>query len=416
MISSVKGTQDIFFPEILRWQKLEAAAREVFRCYGFTEIRTPALEHTELFVRGIGGETDIVSKEMYTFQDKKGRSLTLRPENTAGVARSLVEHGICESPAHSRLYYIGPQFRYERPQKGRYRQFYQVGMEVIGEEAPECDAEGISLAIDLIGEVGITEFRLNLNSVGCPDCRPKYTEALKTSLSKHVQELCQDCQRRVAANPLRVLDCKIPACQPILDSAPRIAQCLCDACAEHYGRVKKALDLMEIPFSESYRLVRGLDYYVRTVFEITGTSLGAQDALLGGGRYDGLLRQLGGPDLCGFGWALGVERFLLAMPPATEDRLPCVYAAWNGGGTHEVAIKLAMEMRRVGISVVLEHSVRSFKSSLKRADRLQVRWALLIGEEESRSGFYTLKDLCTGEQSAMDFQELKDLLPKGYMP
>lgn len=402
MIPAVKGTQDIYFPDVLRWQKLEAAAREVFRHYGLGEIRTPVLEHTELFVRGIGGETDIVTKEMYTFTDKGDRSLTLRPENTAGVVRSLVEHRLHDSPPHGRLYYIGPQFRFERPQKGRYRQFHQIGMEIIGEDAPGCDAESIAVAVDLLRAVEIPDVMVQLHSVGCPSCRPAYVGLLKASLDPMCDVLCENCRRRLETNPLRVLDCKVPRCQPVLDGAPRLADSLCAECADHYASVKSALAILGVPFAEKHRLVRGLDYYVRTVFEVTSATLGAQDALLGGGRYDGLLKQIGGPDAAGFGWALGMERLLMAMPPRSGERLPWVYLAWNGEGTWEAALALARELREAGVCVVMEHGKRSFKSALKRADRMEVRWTLLLGEEERDSRLYTLKDMSTVTQEALD--------------
>ncbi len=413
MITAVKGTQDILFPDVLRWQKLETVARELFELYGFFEIRTPVLEPTELFVRGIGGETDIVTKEMYTFPDRKGRSLTMRPENTAGVMRALVEHRLCESSAHARLYYIGPQFRYERPQKGRYRQFHQIGAEVVGDAAPGSDAETIALAADLLSSAGILGATVQLNSVGCPNCRPAYVGLLRGALLEKKAELCADCQRRLETNPLRVLDCKVPSCQPVLDKAPRIDDGLCDECRAHHEKVKYLLGLMGVAFQLKPRLVRGLDYYVRTVFEITSSVLGAQDALLGGGRYDGLLKQLGGPDSPGFGWAIGVERLLMAMPPLPEERLGRVYVAWSGEDTYQRAISLARDLRSRGAAVVVEHAERSFKSSLKRADKLNVRWALLIGEDEIRAGKLTLKDLQTGEQEALSPDDLATKVLKG---
>ncbi len=401
MITAVKGTQDLLFPEVRRWQQLEAAARGLFERYGFGEIRTPLLEPTELFVRGIGDETDIVAKEMYTFQDRKGRSLTLRPENTAGVARAVVEHRLHDSPQHARLYYIGPQFRYERPQKGRYRQFHQMGIEILGEGAPGADAEGIAVAVDLLDAAGIPAATVQLNSVGCAECRPPYVALLKASLAPRVSELCGDCRRRLETNPLRTLDCKVPSCQPVLDAAPRLDEGLCAACADHHRAVREILDLLRISYRVRPRMVRGLDYYVRTVFEVTSEALGAQDALVGGGRYDGLLRALGGPDAAGFGWALGMERLLMAMPPLPGERLPRVYLAWSGAGTYARVLLLARELRAMGVAVLVEHQERSFKSALKRADRLNARWALLVGEEELESELYTLKDLASGGQQAL---------------
>ena len=406
MISAVKGTQDLLFPDITVWQTVERAARETFARYGFTEIRTPILEPTELFVRGIGDETDIVTKEMYTFQDRKGRSLTMRPENTAGVARSMVEHRLYESPIHGRLYYIGPQFRYERPQKGRYRQFHQIGAEVLGDPAPGVDAETIAMVMEFLGAVGVMGLVVQLNSVGCPNCRPIYVSALKEELAGSAEHLCGDCRRRLETNPLRVLDCKVPTCQPYLDKAPHFTDFLCEACAEHHDALREALEILHVPFVPRPRLVRGLDYYTRTVFEVTSSALGAQDALLGGGRYDGLLEQIGGPACAGFGWALGMERLLMALPQPAASRLPWSYLAWAGGGTYRAALALARDLRAAGAVVVMEHTARSFKSALKRADRMNVRFVVLLGEEEAVSGRYTLKDMATGEQSALGREEL----------
>jgi histidyl-tRNA synthetase len=412
MITAVKGTQDLVFPEVSAWQKAESAARRVFSRYGYTEIRTPVLEPTELFVRGIGDETDIVTKEMYTFPDRKGRSLTLRPENTAGVARAVVEHRLHESPVHARLFYIGPQFRYERPQKGRFRQFHQIGAEVLGDSAPGADAEAIAMVVEFLGAVGVLGVRVHVNSVGCPACRPVYVEALRARLSEKAGELCGDCLRRLGTNPLRVLDCKVPSCQPVLDGAPRFRDFLCEACSAHHAGLREALEHLGVDYSERDRLVRGLDYYTRTVFEVSSSALGAQDALLGGGRYDGLLEQLGGPALPGFGWALGMERLLLALPKAAAGRLPWACLAWSGAGTYGAALDLARVLRRAGAVAVVEHSARSFKSALKRADRMNVRWVVLVGEEERQSGIYTLKDLESGEQQALGAEALAERIVK----
>ena len=410
MITAVKGTQDNLFPDIARWQRVEAIAREVFHRYAFTEIRTPVLEPTELFVRGIGGETDIVNKEMYTFADRKGRSVTMRPENTAGVARAVVEHRLHESPLHARLFYIGPQFRYERPQKGRLRQFHQIGAETLGDAAPGTDAESIAMVVEFLERVGVVGVQVVLNSVGCPLCRPIYVALLRDALMPKVEGLCGDCRRRLETNPLRVLDCKVPGCQPILNGAPAIADHLCEACATHHAGVKGILGRIAVPFSERARLVRGLDYYTRTVFEVTSSALGAQDALLGGGRYDGLLEEIGGPAMAGFGWALGVERLLMVVPPDPPGRLPWTYVAWAGEAAYERALDLARRLRSEGCVVVMEHAHRSFKSALKRADKMNVKFVLIVGEEEVASAIYTLKDMDTGDQSALDVAALSERL------
>ena len=416
MITAVKGTQDLVFPEVGRWQAVERAARAVFARYGFTEIRTPVMEPTELFVRGIGDETDIVNKEMYTFPDRKGRSLTLRPENTAGVARAVVEHRLHESPLHARLYYIGPQFRYERPQKGRYRQFHQIGAEVLGDPSPGADAETIAMVVAFLKAVGVLGPQVILNSVGCPKCRPVYVEILRQALLPKAETLCGDCRRRLETNPLRVLDCKVPSCQPVLDGAPAFADHLCDECRAHHAGVREALSVLGVSFEERARLVRGLDYYTRTVFEVTSSALGAQDAILGGGRYDGLLEQIGGPPQPGFGWAIGMERLLMVIPPTPEGRPPWVYLAWQGDGVYKGALSLARKLRDAGRVVVMEHAPRSFKSALKRADRMNVKYVLLLGEEEMASGRYTLKDLERGEQEALEWAALLSRLPAESTP
>ena len=330
----------------------------------------------------------------------------MRPENTAGVARAVVEHRLHDSPVHGRLYYIGPQFRYERPQKGRLRQFHQIGAEVLGDAAPGTDAETIGMLVEFLERVGVVGVQVVLNSVGCPACRPLYTELLRAALTPESERLCGDCRRRLETNPLRVLDCKVPSCQPVLDGAPAIVDHLCEACAAHHGGVKAILGKTGVPFGERARLVRGLDYYTRTVFEVTSSALGAQDALLGGGRYDGLLEQIGGPAMAGFGWALGMERLLMVVPPDPVGRLPWVYLAWMGEAAYGHGLRLARRLRGEGRVVVLEHAPRSFKSALKRADRMNCKAVLIVGEEEAASGTYTLKDLDTGEQSALGEEAL----------
>jgi histidyl-tRNA synthetase len=326
-----------------------------------------------------------------------------------------VEHHLHDSPLYARLYYIGPQFRYERPQKGRLRQFHQIGAEVLGDAAPGTDAETIGMLVDFLEKIGVVGVQVVLNSVGCPACRPAFVALLKGDLAARAGELCGDCRRRLETNPLRVLDCKVPSCQPILDGAPAIADNLCEACTEHHGGVKAILSGAGVPFTERARLVRGLDYYTRTVFELTSSALGAQDALLGGGRYDGLLEEIGGPSLPGFGWALGMERLLMVIPPDPPGRLPWVYLAWMGEAAYGHALRLARRLRGGGRVVILEHAARSFKSSLKRADRMNCNAVLIIGEEEAASGIYTLKDLDTHEQSALDEAALCSLL-RGMMP
>ncbi|MEK7282480.1 MAG: histidine--tRNA ligase, partial [Acidobacteriota bacterium] len=332
MIEAQKGTRDILPDEIGRWQFVEEQARAIFERYGFREIRTPIFESTELFARTIGEATDIVAKEMYTFLDRKGRSLTLRPENTAPVARALIEHQMHRGAGLQRLYYIGPMFRYERPQKGRMRQFHQIGVEVFGGEHPAVDAETLEMLMAFLERLGIAGAALAINSVGCPACRPAYRDALLAYLRPRRDSLCADCKRRMVDNPLRCFDCKVPADQETMSAAPAITESLCAACRDHFGRVLALLEAFEIRHRVEPRLVRGLDYYRRTSFEVTVPGLGAQNALLGGGRYDGLIRDLGGPDVPGFGFAVGEERLVMSLPAgaAVPQGTPDVYLAAMG--------------------------------------------------------------------------------------
>ena len=309
-IQAVRGTKDILPDEIAPWQRVEASARELFARYGYRELRTPIFEETELFARGIGAETDIVSKEMYTFADRDGGTLTLRPEATAGIVRAVIEHNLMNTDPALRVYAIGPMFRRERPQKGRYRQFHQVDVEAFGFTSATIDAEVIELALAFLDACGVTKRELVLNSVGDRSCRPAYVERLQQALRAITASLCADCQRRVETNPLRVLDCKVPEDQAAIDALPKITDHLCGPCAEHFAEVRRQLELIGIPYRLSHRLVRGLDYYVRTTFEVTSDALGAQSSVLGGGRYDGLVKDLGGPDLAGIGFAVGLERLV----------------------------------------------------------------------------------------------------------
>ncbi len=412
MVSSVKGTFDLFYPEVEKWQTIEENARKIFHLFGYTEIRTPILEHTELFVRSVGSETDIVSKEMYTFVDKKGRSLTLRPENTAPAMRSVIEHRLYELPKNQRLYYIGPQFRYERPQKGRYRQFHQIGIELINDRTPYAEFEGIIVAKELLNSLGIGQIKVKLNSVGCPECRPHYVEILRKYLLDREKELCLDCQKRISLNPLRVLDCKVPSCQKIIEEAPTIGSHLCVLCEDHLQKLREYLEESDLFYELDQRLVRGLDYYVKNVFEITSPLLGAQDAVLGGGRYDGLLKSLGGPDLPSFGWALGVERLSLIAQFGEKEKKD-VYIAWLGEKGFKVALKLGFLLRGNNIPAILEGEERSLKNSLKRADKLGVNIVVIIGEDEIKGGLLTLKNLKSGEQFAVSLNEVPVFILNG---
>src|SRR4051794_29398987 len=419
MIKAVRGTRDLLPPETALWNFVESTVRNVFRAYNFQEIRTPIFESTELFARGVGEETDIVSKEMYTWDDRsraaseKGQSLTLRPENTAGVVRAYIEHKLWDRGLN-KLYYIGPQFRRERPQKGRYRQFYQIGAEVIGpssagSESPSVDAEILEMLATLLDRVGITGWTLELNSVGCANDRPKYFQALQAALKDVVGGMCSDCQRRAVTNPLRVFDCKVPADQPIIEKLPRMSDYLDDACRAHFAEVRALLDAVGVPYTLNDRLVRGLDYYSRTAFEFTHGALGAQNAILGGGRYDGLSEQLGGPAAPGIGFAIGEDRFVMALQEAEGEavsRPPDVYIAPLGAGMDKEAARLARELRRHDVIVEMGSEAFKLKKSLETASKLNARFALIVGENEVKANEFALKLLSTGQQITVKRAEL----------
>jgi histidyl-tRNA synthetase len=410
MIKAVRGTRDLLPPETALWNFVESAVRDVFRAYNFQEIRTPIFEETALFSRSVGEETDIVAKEMYTWDDRgraasdRGQSLTLRPENTAGVVRAYIEHKLWDRGLN-KLYYIGPQFRRERPQKGRYRQFYQIGAEVIGppssgSESPARDAEVIEMLATLLDRVGITDWTLQLNSVGCPNDRAAYNEALRKALEPVVGKMCEDCQRRAKTNPLRVFDCKVPEDQPIIDKLPRISQFLDEPCRKHFEAVQEILTKVGVEFSLNDRLVRGLDYYTRTAFEFTHGSLGAQNAILGGGRYDGLSEALGGPAAPGIGFAIGEDRLVMSLKETAEGvlRKPDVYVAPLGAGMNIEAARLARELRRHDLVVELGDETFRLKKSFETATKAGAKYILIVGENEVKANAFALKNLATGEQ------------------
>jgi len=418
VIKAVRGTRDLLPPDTALWNFVESTVRDVFRAYNFQEIRTPIFESTELFARGVGEETDIVSKEMYTWEDRgraesdKGQSLTLRPENTAGVVRAYIEHKLWDRGLN-KLYYLGPQFRRERPQKGRYRQFYQIGAEVIGpgtagSESPARDAEILEMLATLLDRLGIQGWTLQLNSVGCPADRARFNEALRKALEPAVGQMCSDCQRRAVSNPLRVFDCKVPEDQPIIDKLPRISQFLDEGCRKHFDEVQAILTAVGVPYVLNDRLVRGLDYYTRTAFEFTHGALGAQNAILGGGRYDGLSEALGGPAAPGIGFAIGEDRLVMSLPKSTENvlRTPDVYIAPLGAGMNREAARLARDLRRHDLVVELGDESFKLKKSFEASAKLGARFVLIAGENEVKASSFALKDQQTGEQQSVPRAEL----------
>jgi len=400
MIPAIRGTHDILPGEVERWQRVEEVSRRLFERYGYAEVRTPIIEREELFAKGTGETTDIVQKEMYAFTDKGGERITLRPEATPSLVRAFVEHNLEQTMAAPKLYLFGPMFRYERPQKGRYRQFHQLDVEVFGVADPAVDAEVLDLAWSLIRELGIGDVELVVNSVGCAACRPAFGEALLKALGEDVGRLCGDCRRRAETNPLRIFDCKVPEDQPVIDALPHSVDYLCDACRVHFAAVERYLALYGIPYRVSHRLVRGLDYYTRTTFEILAGNIGAQNAILGGGRYDGLVKQLGGPDRVGIGFAAGIERLVLAMPEdAGGERRRPFFVAAMGETARESALGLLRDLRRAGLEAHMEYEGRSLKSQMKRADRLKAAFALILGDDELAAGEVSVKDMSTSGQS-----------------
>jgi histidyl-tRNA synthetase len=408
-IRAVKGTRDILPDEIATWHRMEAAARGLFGLYGYREIRTPVFEETQLFARGIGAETDVVSKEMYTFEDRDEQktSLTLRPEATAGIVRSVIEQNLTQTDPVLKVYAMGPMFRRERPQKGRYRQFHQVDVEAFGMGAPSVDVEIIQMALELLKRCGVAEHELILNSVGDAACRPAYVETLRTALRANAGALGPDSRRRTETNPLRVLDSKAPEEQELIASLPRIGDHLCEGCRGHFAEVLRELDVLGIAYRVDHRLVRGLDYYVRTTFEVTSGALGAQNSLLGGGRYDGLMKSLGGPDVPGIGFALGMERLALAMPAGGDASRCDVFVAAPGQGSDTAwldgVLRMQDKLRRDDISVIVDHAPRSFKATLKTADKLHARYVALLGEDELSHKTWTIRDMSAGTQESVEY-------------
>ena len=411
MIRAVRGTYDILPGDVRLWQAIEREMRTVFEAYAFSEIRTPIFETTDLFVRSVGADTDIVAKEMYTFTDKdETTSLTLRPEGTAPVVRSYIEHHLADESRMLKLYYLGPMFRRERPQKGRFRQFYQSGVEVLStNDDPAIEAEVVEMLMLLFERLGVSDLELLVNSIGDRECRPGYVERLQSEIRQRVSGLCGNCKRRGETNPLRVFDCKVPTCQPLIAELPTITDNLCEACREHFAKFCGYLDEREIPYRVQKHLVRGLDYYMRTTLEIVSKDLGAQDTLVGGGRYDGLAEDLDGPPTKGFGFAMGLERLILSIPNPEKllpEPGPDYFLATIGTDAFRYATLLARKLRARGHAVYLDFDGRSLKSQMRLAGKLQAARVVIMGEDEVQSGKLTVRNMHEGEQTEMTEDEL----------
>ncbi len=412
-ITAIKGMNDILPGEIETWQFLEATARQVFGTYGFSEIRTPAVEKTELFCRSIGETTDIVEKEMYTFDDKGGNSLTLRPEGTAPVMRSFIENKLYNLDPVSKLYYMGPMFRYERPQKGRYRQFHQIGAEVLGVEDPKIDAQVLAMLHQYFKNIGIEAVSLQVNSLGCPECRPAYRQQLIDYLEQRLESLCEDCKRRYRNNPLRVLDCKAAGCKEATADAPAMLDHLCGGCDQHFAAVKGHLTALEIPFEVNARMVRGLDYYVRTTFEMVTDQLGSQNAVAAGGRYDGLVESLGGPALPGIGFAIGAERLVLMKgEQKVAPAVPKLFIAALGDAAADRAFLLMSRLQMTGVRAEMDYQGKSLKAQMRRANKLQAEYTLILGDEEVASGLAQLKNMADSSQTEVVLDRLAEVLSR----
>lgn len=409
---AIKGTQDLLPSDSYKNRYVEQAMLDIATKFGYKEIRTPVFEHTELFSRGVGDTTDVVQKEMYTFDDKGGRSITLRPEGTAGAMRAFLEHGLFNEPLPQKVSYLTSCYRYEKPQAGRLREFHQFGVECLGTSAPAADAEIISLAHEIFSYLGIEDLRLEINSIGCPECRKEYHKALREYFESKKEGLCQTCLERLERNPMRILDCKSPECGAIAKDAPKVLDYICDDCAAHFQTVKKHLDAMNIPYVVNPTIVRGLDYYTRTVFEFVSTQIGAQGTVCGGGRYDGLAEQLGGNSTPSLGFALGIERLMLLMraqsTPLPEEQRPDLYIASMGDEANLVAARLAASLREEGISVQYDVAGRSVKAQMKFANKLGVRNTVVIGESEIESGKVTVKDMDGGESIELELNGFED--------
>ncbi len=411
-ITGIKGFNDILPSEVEKWHYIESRARRVFELYGFSEIRIPILEKTELFSRSIGDATDIVEKEMYSFTDKGDNRVTMRPEGTAGVIRAFIEHKLYALDQVSKLYYMGPMFRYERPQKGRYRQFHQIGVELTGVTDPMADAQVLTMLCHFFAELGLTEPSLQINSLGCPECRPAYRQKLKDFLRSRLDSLCDDCRRRYENNPLRTLDCKSAGCKEATADAPSVLDNLCAGCADHFAQTQHYLRDTGTAFEINPRMVRGLDYYTRTTFELVTGLLGAQSAVAAGGRYDSLIEQLDGPPLPGIGFAMGVERVVLLLAEQDFRKRPDIFIASLGEPARKEAFRLMCALQQQDVSVEMDYEGKSLKSQMRRADKFRSRFTLIIGEDELQRGNVVLKDMDKGiqEEITIDAKEIARLV------
>ena len=409
MINIPKGTKDVLPQDAYKWQYLESEARKVARLFNLKEIRTPIFEHTELFQRGVGDTTDIVTKEMYTFKDKGDRSITLKPEGTAGAARSFIENGMANGVLPAKMYYITPAFRYERPQAGRLRQFHQFGVELFGSKSAQTDAEAILMADTLLKNLGL-KVALKINSIGCPTCRAAYNKALKAFFAPHIDGLCHDCKTRFEKNPLRLLDCKEEGCKAVNAAAPSMLDYLCADCHEHFETLKSCLTMAGVDYEIDPRIVRGLDYYTRSVFEFVSTSIGAQGTVCAGGRYDGLIEQLGGPSVPAVGFAAGMERLLMVMEQTGVTLLspdvPTVYLAGMDAACRQKAFELSTKLRLAGISAEIDHMERSIKAQFKYADKIGAKYVAVLGGNELTAGVVNVKNMSDGSTQSVAFADL----------
>lgn len=410
MINAPRGTKDILPEQVGQWLEVEKKIRDICKVFGYEEIRTPTFEHTELFQRGIGEGTDVVDKEMYTFEDRGGRSITLRPENTASAVRAYLQNKLYATGGLTKLFYIGSMFRYDRPQAGRLREFHQFGVEALGEKNPALDAEIILLAWDFLKSLGLDDLKLKINTVGCPNCRPVYRQKLREYFSEYQDELCDDCKTRLEKNPLRLLDCKVDGEKEFMQDAPNIFTCLCDDCREHFSAVEKFLQSANVEFELDTRLVRGLDYYTKTAFEIQFAPLGAQSAVAGGGRYDGLIEEIGGAPTPGIGFAAGIERILIALEKqnliqAVENK-PEFFIVAVGAAAELFGFEILSKLRRKNIFATMDFAKRSIKAQMKQAAKSGAKFALIIGEEELKTSTVTAKNLETSEQKSISVEEV----------